>query len=245
MEYGTLRLRTSSIHRTADLVAFIRVVDDTYEALSALDDAMAILTGERRLRRPSSLYSFRRSYDYVPTSLPDAVEFLTKHRQQISHFIGGAESDTRPARDDFELLQEEGRLIIRSFRMNSPGVFEFIGSLNPLEVLRNYLNDRHKRRQDRAFREDAEEDHLANENERDRLENERARLENIDLADQIAYRRLDALQRAGVSKKVLRELSRRMLTRNLERLEDVVERLHIEASDKIEPVRGSGPGFPW
>jgi hypothetical protein len=48
------------------------------------------------------------------------------------------------------------QLVLRAVELNSPGFLEFIGSAAALEVLRRYLNDRHKRRQDREYREDAE-----------------------------------------------------------------------------------------
>ena len=36
----------------------------------------------------------------------------------------------------------------------SPGFWEFLGSLNPLEVIRRYLNDRHERAKDRTGAQD-------------------------------------------------------------------------------------------
>jgi hypothetical protein len=57
------------------------------------------------------------------------------------------------------------RLILDRVRIESPGFWEFLGSLNPLQQLREYLNDRHKRRQDREFREAAEKERLMLENE--------------------------------------------------------------------------------
>ena len=238
MEYGLLRLRTSSLHRTADLLAFIRILDDAYEAASALDDAIAILLRERELPNSFRAYANTFNYDYAPRSLFDAIKFVAGHREQITRFVDGAVKPDKPARDDYDLLEQEGRLIVRSFRMNSPGFWEFIGALNPLESLRNHLNDSHKRRQDQEYRETAEADRLA-------LENERIRLENLELADQIAYRRVEALERAGVSKKELRDLTRRYVTRNLDRLDQLAERMDIDASERIEPVRRSDPRFPW
>lgn len=47
----------------------------------------------------------------------------------------------------------EHRLVIKSIRIESPGFWEVFASLNPLQQIREYLNDRHKRKQDREFRE--------------------------------------------------------------------------------------------
>jgi hypothetical protein len=56
------------------------------------------------------------------------------------------------------------QLILLSVRLESPGFWEFAGSLNPLEVVRRYLNDRHERRKDREYRESAEQRRLSLEN---------------------------------------------------------------------------------
>lgn len=55
-------------------------------------------------------------------------------------------------------------LIVHRVVLQSPGFWEFLGTLNPLEVLRKYLNDRHERRKDREYREGAERRQLEIEN---------------------------------------------------------------------------------
>jgi hypothetical protein len=98
------------------------------------------------------------------------------------------------------------QLVLERVQLNSPGFWEFLGALNPLEVIRQYLNDRHERRKDRDYRESAEERRLILENLK--LENEvmseRIRLArdlgatNSDLAlmmDQLIYQPLRALDR--------------------------------------------------
>ncbi len=62
------------------------------------------------------------------------------------------------------LVPDKDRLKLRGVKLNSPGFWDFMGKLNPLEVLRQYLNDRHKRRQDREYREPAEAKKLELEN---------------------------------------------------------------------------------
>lgn len=90
--------------------------------------------------------------------------------------------------------------------LNSPGAWEFLGTLNPLEVLRNYLNDRHERRKDCEYRESAEHRRLDLENLilKNRLISERVRLAkdmgatDRDLAplfNELIYRPLVALDR--------------------------------------------------
>jgi hypothetical protein len=56
-------------------------------------------------------------------------------------------------------------LLVTRVELGSPGFWEFLGALNPLEVIRKYLDDRHRRRQDRAYREREEERRLGLEND--------------------------------------------------------------------------------
>jgi len=56
------------------------------------------------------------------------------------------------------------QLVLSKVNVASPGFWEFLGTLNPLEVLRQYLNDRHERRKDREYRESAEARRMALEN---------------------------------------------------------------------------------
>ncbi len=55
-------------------------------------------------------------------------------------------------------------ILVSKVVFRSPGFWEFVGALNPLEVLRQYLNDRHERKKDNEYRSAAERDSLAIEN---------------------------------------------------------------------------------
>ncbi len=68
-------------------------------------------------------------------------------------------------------------LVVSRVLLTSPGFWEFAGALNPLEVLRQYLNDRHERRKDDEYRSRAEAERLAIENAVGRLDVLRSYLE--------------------------------------------------------------------
>ncbi len=55
-----------------------------------------------------------------------------------------------------DAVPPSARLVLERVRIESPGFWEFVASLNPLQQIREYLNDRHRRRQDRGFREASE-----------------------------------------------------------------------------------------
>ena len=48
------------------------------------------------------------------------------------------------------------KLVTKSVFLQSPGWWEFLGKINPLETIRQYLNDRHERRKDESYRNQIE-----------------------------------------------------------------------------------------
>jgi hypothetical protein len=93
----------------------------------------------------------------------------------------------------------EHRLFIRSVRIESPGFWEVVASLNPLQQLREYLNDRHKRRQDKEYREAAERDRLI-------LENELIQRHVWEKENSVLGERIKLLKDMGLSDQEIRQL---------------------------------------
>lgn len=48
------------------------------------------------------------------------------------------------------------QLVVSAVSLSSPGFWEFLGAINPLEIIRKYLQDRHERKKDAAYRNDQE-----------------------------------------------------------------------------------------
>ncbi|MDZ8239689.1 MAG: hypothetical protein RMZ69_21490 [Nostoc sp. ChiQUE01a] len=55
------------------------------------------------------------------------------------------------------LVPVEHKLKLQKVNINSPGFWEFLGNLNPLQFIREYLKDNHERKKDRKYREEDEE----------------------------------------------------------------------------------------
>lgn len=72
-------------------------------------------------------------------------------------------------------IYPKDQLEISRITIQSPGWVELIGSLNPLQQLREYLKDRHERQKDRVWRSDAERHRAQLELEILRLQAERER----------------------------------------------------------------------
>jgi hypothetical protein len=100
-------------------------------------------------------------------------------------------------------LQEQ--LVIGSVRLSSPGFLEFLGSLNPLECIRRYLQDRHERGKDERYRESAENIHLD--------------LENQLLANKIITERLVIARSVGLTDAEMAPMIQELFVRPLRKLE--------------------------
>jgi hypothetical protein len=101
----------------------------TYDSILFFE---ASIDGMRRFARdlPFALYPFGPDFRRLPGSRRRGLggQYWPPTAQEIASFVPRAE-----------------QLILASVSINSPGYWDFIGALNPLEVLRKYLNDRHER----------------------------------------------------------------------------------------------------
>lgn len=116
------------------------------------------------------------------------------------------------------LVPISDQLVLSAVKLASPGFWEFIGKLNPLEVLRQYLHDRHERRKDREYRESAEE--------------RRMRLENLILENKVLAEQINLAKELGATERDLAPLKNALLYRPLMSLDahqdhDVIEHAEI------------------
>ena len=64
-----------------------------------------------------------------------------------------------------EFIAPDFRLVLSQVEIHSPGIWEFLGQINPLQQIREYLKDRHERTKDRKWREKEEQEKFRLENE--------------------------------------------------------------------------------
>ncbi|HEY2497588.1 MAG TPA: hypothetical protein VGK24_11000 [Candidatus Angelobacter sp.] len=102
-------------------------------------------------------------------------------------------------------IKVEG-LMIGRIRVESPGIWEFIGKLFPFEVIRKGLNDRHERKKDESYRNSQEE--------------KRLRLENMSRETGVVRERIDLLRSAGFPEDAIQELVKTFITEPLIELQD-------------------------
>lgn len=92
----------------------------------------------------------------------------------------------------------EYRLELRRVSIQSPGFWEFIGGLNPLQQVREFLNDRHERRKDHEYRELAEKERL-------RLDNELLQRQILEKENSILREQLSIMREVGLGDAEIRQ----------------------------------------
>lgn len=115
------------------------------------------------------------------------------------------------------------RLVLKGVRLQSPGFWDFLGKLNPLEVLRNAINDAHERRKDREYRESAE---------RDRL-----RLENTLKENEVFRGRIAIMRDLGMTEEEMAQMRTTLIHRPVERLLEHQNSRLIERAELNPPQK--------
>ena len=126
-------------------------VEDVYEYLNALEYAYnCAYVLDNIIQQAEELEELREEYKTFPVPLRNLLwgNWWPPDAEKIA-----------------ALVPDKDRLKLRGVELNSPGFWDFMGSLNPLEVLRQYLSDRHERERDRAYRNKEEARRLAAEND--------------------------------------------------------------------------------
>jgi hypothetical protein len=117
------------------------------------------------------------------------------------------------------LVPVSEELVMSAVKLASPGFWEFVGKLNPLEVLRQYLNDRHERRKDRDYRESAEK--------------RRMRLENLSLENKVISERIKMAKEWGATDRDLAPLINALVYRPLTTLDSHQDHNVIENAELV------------
>ena len=169
---GNLIIHTERTGTISETTTFLTDLERVYTGLLHLEGAVCAIRHPRHPFPPELLWEFG----------PPVIS-------------RGFDADT----SDPAMILPEFRLELRSVRIESPGFWEFVGSLNPLQQIREYLNDRHKRRQDKEFREAAEAEKL-------RLENELVQRAIWEKEGSVLRERIGVLRELGYSDLELRQL---------------------------------------
>lgn len=143
VERGRLRVAAESGQAVSDTIHFLEVIRTAYNGILAIAAVLDGYIEPSKLRRYATPPVWELNFlPYQSISSPDLSD----------EAIAG-------------IIPPQDQLLLWQVRLSSPGFWEFVGLLNPLEVVRRFINDCHHRRQDREYRETFERRNLELQNE--------------------------------------------------------------------------------
>jgi len=195
---AVLRIDADRLGTVAEVRSYLEAVDSAYNGLYALN---LIVTQAKQRASENEPMSWRSSGRQRRVSL-------------------------RTVRRPEAVVLPEDRLQLRAIVVRSPGSWDFLGALSPLESLRKYVSERHERRKDREYRES--------------LEAERMSLENARLKTAVVREQVELLRSIGVPEEKIREALTALVVIPLVRLDthqDASLILGATLVDEDEPPR--------
>ncbi|WP_223789751.1 hypothetical protein [Marinicella meishanensis] len=122
----------------------------------------------------------------------DAIEFMCYefHRNPSSYSIAYNVEHEAWSMTDLPTFP----LHINKVVIQSPGFWEFLGRLNPLEVIRQFLNDSHERKKDEEYR--------------NQIEAEKMKIENSILRTELIKKSIEVLRETGMEEDLIRSVIR-------------------------------------
>lgn len=179
VQTGSLRIFTKRGGTVREIVGFLQDVEDAYNKIFLFSSFVDFFADRER-------FFMRRYYRRAPGEFGFPPLFWVP-------FVG------LPQFEFPEAMLPEYKLEVKRIQIESPGFWEFLGALNPLQQIREYLNDRHKRRQDREYREQAERERLL-------LENELIRKQVWEKENSVFREFINVLKEIGFSDEEIRRL---------------------------------------
>jgi len=172
---GILKIYAKQPGTVAEAIDTLRSIENAYLVLYAtelhVETIRETFSGKRR---------FRLNYPFPLPYLP-FTPGLTAHPELMT-----------PDVIRRSILLPEDVLQLRTIQFQSPGFWEVLGSLNPLDQLRKYLQDRHDRKKDTDYRNDEEK--------------RRMDIENAIRETELFKQRVSALRQAGYTDEEIRRL---------------------------------------
>ena len=143
IEQGEARLAINALRggTATEIAEFLHDIDAAYRA-----------TYGYLLKEPLDLGDFLDLYHFFP--LPPQIIARLAYPRVARPTVTPSEIEPLP----------EFQLVVSRISINSPGFWEFVGSLNPLLHIREYLKERHERTKDDLYRNKAEQERLKLEN---------------------------------------------------------------------------------
>lgn len=212
-ETSSLRIKAEKLGTISEVTTLLFDLDVSYNSIYAFDFLVDTLVNDRernfrqvddrfhRLRKYWKEFSNRKDFPFDPFLYEMFFEDYAFQRPKgnLPNLL-----ELQSKIDIEKIVLPSDRLIISKVNIQSPGFWEVLGSLNPLQQIREYLKDRHERKKDNKYKS--------------RQEEELAELEITKQRDNIINQRIATLRGLGYSDVEIRQLVTTMVIQPLNRL---------------------------
>jgi len=226
-EKTSLRIKAERLGTISDVTTFLTDLEVAYNSIYAFDFIVDTISYDRkrkliqvderfhRLRRYWKDFSNRKDFPFDP--------FI--YEMFFEEYVFNLPKDTLPnllelqSKIDIDkIVLPSDRLYISKVNIQSPGFWEVLGSLNPLQQIREYIKDRHERKKDDQYR--------------NRQEEEIGELEIEERRNRIINQQIETLRGLGYNDTEIRQLVNAMVIEPLNRLGRHQDNGQIEGTDE-------------
>ena len=210
-EKTKLRIKSEYLGTVREVAQFLIDFENLYNSLLVFDLFTRIEQSknvnrdkriEQELRRIEKRYlKYRKDFDFPPYRYFFRDIFEERiFKREIEEKEEGLRIIKETEIDN--LILKSDRLIITKVNIQSPGFWEFLGKLNPLEQIREYIKDCHERNKDKKYR--------------NRQEEEKGDIEIQERQVALIEKKVDVLKKMGYSELEIRELMTKLINTPLE-----------------------------
>ena len=227
-ENRTIRIKAERLGTVKEVRQMLKDFDNAYNSIYAFNFLVDSLQSDRERQRryqKDEFYDLRKywkeffrhkDFPYDPMFFEI---FWDRHLRKFDETkINLLELQSKL--DISKIVLPSELLVINKVNIQSPGFWEFLGSLNPLQQIREYLKDRHERKKDKNYRS--------------RQEEELGELSIIEKKNNIVNQRIGILKELGYSEAEIRQLVSSMIIEPLNKLGNHQDKGLIEGEDKDE-----------
>ena len=189
-ENYTLRIKADNLGTVSEVRNFLSDIENAYNGLYTFDFIVEVLSYEYERRRDTRLKlgpRFDDLYYYFGffETIPNLIELHSRVDVQ-------------------KIMLPGERLILSKINIQSPGFWEFLGNLNPLQQIREFLKDHHERKKDKKYR--------------NAQEKRKGELDILERENNLINQRIDTLKRLGYSDLEIRQLLNTLVMEPLQKL---------------------------
>jgi len=210
---GHLRIKAENLGRVSEIIKFLHDIEYAYNSIYTFEFLVDILEAEYVRNRQQirdryiflvehrNEFGYRKDYPFFDPIFYDfLLTELYTNRIDVSNSLINRVNNI----DIQKSVLPSDRLQLTKINIQSPGFWEFLGSQNPLQILREYLKDRHERMKDKKYRM--------------RQEELKGELDILEKQEGIIQKRIETLKSIGASEEEIRHSVATLISNPLQKL---------------------------